>query len=43
VPSLMNAWAQLSTPPDAIKRVLSTFNVNAPEFRRAHSHEDDQS
>ncbi|HUA35090.1 MAG TPA: hypothetical protein VMA09_15885 [Candidatus Binataceae bacterium] len=43
VPSLMNAWAQLSTPPDAIKRVLRTFNVNAPAFRRAHSHEDDQS
>lgn len=43
VTSLMNAWAELKTPADAIARVLQTFNANAPAFRNAITHEDDKS
>jgi sulfhydrogenase subunit delta len=42
VASLMAAWAQLKTPPEAIARVLRTFNANASAFRSALAHEDDQ-
>ncbi len=43
VASLMTAWTQLNRPPDAIARVLRTFNANAPAFRNALTHENDQS
>jgi sulfhydrogenase subunit delta len=42
VAALTKAWAQLGSPPDAIRRVFSTFNANAPGFRSVLSHEDDQ-
>jgi len=37
VATLMKAWASLGIPPDAIRRVLRTFNANAPAFRGALS------
>jgi sulfhydrogenase subunit delta len=43
VGALMKAWGELNTAPDAIRRVLRTFNANAPAFRNASSDENDQS
>jgi coenzyme F420-reducing hydrogenase gamma subunit len=43
VASLTKTLARSGMPSDAIGRVWRTFNANAPAFRNATAHEDDQS